>query len=69
MFSNQLMGAFVMLANIIAAIAALLIFFDLVLWHSTGPNGYRTHILLQVGCVLLAVAVLLGVPGFLAIRS
>lgn len=58
-----------MLGNIIAAVAALLIFFDLILWHTTGPTAYRTHVLLQIGCVLLAVAILLGAPGFLAARS
>lgn len=56
-------------ANIIAAVAAVLIFFDIVLWYTTGPNGYRRHILLQIGCLLLAVAVLIGAPGFVAATS
>lgn len=50
-------------ANVLAAVAALLILLDLVLWYSTGPSGYRRHILLQFGCLLLAIAVVIGVPG------
>jgi hypothetical protein len=49
-----------MLDMILAIIAAVLVFLDLVLWHTT---EYRRHILLQFGVLLLSIAVILWMAG------
>jgi hypothetical protein len=49
-----------MLDLILAIIAAVLIFLDLVLWHTT---EYKRQILLQFGALLLAIVVILIITG------
>lgn len=51
-----------MFGLILAIVALVLAFLDLVLWYTT---PYARHLLLQIAMIVLCVAVLIGVPGFL----
>jgi hypothetical protein len=49
-----------MLDLILEIIAAVLIFLDIVLWHTT---EYKRHVLLQFGALILSIAVILATTG------